>query len=503
MAWARSPTTVSEPLSERRDGHLQLHRGEVLDLVDDDVPVGADLVRLGDPCRRGRGAGRAPPWRRRARPRPPASSARRPRRRIAAGGARRPPRASSRPAAASSSRARDPNRSWSSSAGVSTGHIRSRAARTSGCGADRLAQLPRRHGFAPPTRRHRREHLVLDEAPAGVVTAEPAPRRLDDAGRLLDGEAYEAGAERHAQFLTQRALPIAHRLVDHPRHAGVPLDLGGERRVAGIDAGSGPLHVRHEIGEHDLLDAGLAERRQHPLDVAQEDPVRPDHEHTLVLEREAVGVEEVGGTVEGDHGLAGTRPALDDEHPGLRRADDLVLLGLDRGDDVTERAGAAPLERGEQRRVAAERRLRRRRAPRRGRRRGGRRRTARPRDRAPCAPRPRSDAAAGAPSARGRWPGRRARRPAPASRRRPGRTCSSATARRPMWKLSTPSGLSAYRSMRPNTSAASPRSRSARRLTRASSKALRSKRAWKVPPRSASLRSRSRHADSLVRSRHS
>ena len=61
--------------------------------------------------------------------------------------------------------------------------------------------------------------------------------------------------------------------------------------------------------------------------------------------------------MEGDDGLAGARPTLHDEHAGLRRADDLVLLGLDRGDDVPERAGAAPLERGEQRRVAAQLRV--------------------------------------------------------------------------------------------------------------------------------------------------
>ena len=72
-----------------------------------------------------------------------------------------------------------------------------------------------------------------------------------------------------------------------------------------------------------------------------------------------------------------------------------------------------------------------------------------------------------------------------------------------MWKLSVPSGRSARRSMRPNTSAASPRSRSFSRLTRASSNALRSKRACMVPPRSASWMSRSRHADVLVDSRHS
>ena len=67
-----------------------------------------------------------------------------------------------------------------------------------------------------------------------------------------------------------------------------------------------------------------------------------------------------------------------------------------------------------------------------------------------------------------------------------------------MWKPSSSvaaliGGLDC-RSMRPKTSAALPRSRSVSRLTSASSKALRSKRAWNVPPRSASLRSRSRHA---------
>ena len=136
---------------------------------------------------------------------------------------------------------------------------------------------------------------------------------------------------------------------------GVALDASSQRGVGRV-AGAAPLDVGHEVGEHDLLDARLAERRQDALDVAEEHAVRADHEHALVLEREAMGVEQVGGAVQGDDGLAGAGAALDDEHAGLRRADDLVLLGLDRGDDVAERAGAAALERGEQRRVAAQRR---------------------------------------------------------------------------------------------------------------------------------------------------
>ena len=112
------------------------------------------------------------------------------------------------------------------------------------------------------------------------------------------------------------------------------------------------LHVGHQVGQDDQLDAGLAERGQHLLDVAQEDPVGTDHEDALVLQREPVGVEEVGGPVQRHHRLAGAGTALDHEDARLRGADDLVLLGLDGADDVAELAGAAGLQRGQQGRVA-------------------------------------------------------------------------------------------------------------------------------------------------------
>ena len=69
-----------------------------------------------------------------------------------------------------------------------------------------------------------------------------------------------------------------------------------------------------EVGQHRQLDAGLAEAREHLLDVAEEEPVGADHEHALALEREPVGVEQVGGAVEGDDRLAGAGAALHDEH---------------------------------------------------------------------------------------------------------------------------------------------------------------------------------------------
>ena len=98
-----------------------------------------------------------------------------------------------------------------------------------------------------------------------------------------------------------------------------------------------------------LAHRGLAERRQHLRDVAQEDRVRPDDEHALLVEQLPVLVEQERGAVQADRGLAGAGAALHDEARVERRADDDVLLGLDGGDDVAHRAGARALELGEQR----------------------------------------------------------------------------------------------------------------------------------------------------------
>ena len=152
--------------------------------------------------------------------------------------------------------------------------MRSSAARTSGSVRTALAHVA---GRTPSSPRHdgghRRPHLALDPAPAGVVAAEAAAGRLTMRDRVVGAQAHVARAERHDEILAQRALAVADGLVDDVAHAGVALDAGRERRVDLLAAGGEP-HVGHEVGEHDLLDAGLAERRQHLLDVAQEHPVR-------------------------------------------------------------------------------------------------------------------------------------------------------------------------------------------------------------------------------------
>ena len=47
-----------------------------------------------------------------------------------------------------------------------------------------------------------------------------------------------------------------------------------------------------------------------------------------------VGVEQVGGSVQGDDGLARARTAVDDQGAAGTRADDGVLIGLDRAQHV-------------------------------------------------------------------------------------------------------------------------------------------------------------------------
>ena len=71
----------------------------------------------------------------------------------------------------------------------------------------------------------------------------------------------------------------------------------------------------------------------------------------MALHPLALGIEQIRDAVQCDDGLAGARPALDDEHTGVVETDDRVLLGLDRGHDVAHPVAARGVDRGEQRHV--------------------------------------------------------------------------------------------------------------------------------------------------------
>ena len=65
-------------------------------------------------------------------------------------------------------------------------------------------------------------------------------------------------------------------------------------------------------------------------------------------------VEEEGGPVQPDRGLAGAWSTLDRQELVEGGTDDLVLLGLNGGDDVEHLARTRPLELGQQRVAAAQ-----------------------------------------------------------------------------------------------------------------------------------------------------
>jgi hypothetical protein len=144
-----------------------------------------------------------------------------------------------------------------------------------------------------------------------------------------------------------QCLPVAYDVGEDVGHLGAALDGGG---LGGVRAGG--LHAGVELADGREEYAGLAEAGQHLADVAEERRVGADDQDGAAGQQFAVLVEEVGGAVQGDGGLAGAGAALDDHHPAVRGADDAVLVGLDGAHDVAHAAGARGVQRGEQYGVA-------------------------------------------------------------------------------------------------------------------------------------------------------
>ena len=122
-------------------------------------------------------------------------------------------------------------------------------------------------------------------------------------------------------------------------------------RVASGVSSAVTRQAGHEVAGRHEHDVGLAQRRQDAADVVQERRVRPDHEHAVARHPLALRVEQVRDAVQRHDGLAGARAALDDEHTGVVEPDDLVLLGLDRRDDVAHALAARRVHGREQDRV--------------------------------------------------------------------------------------------------------------------------------------------------------
>ena len=185
--------------------------------------------------------------------------------------------------------------------------------------------------------RHHGAHHGLDEGFARLVVRFAGASRVGD--RLLD----VGGAHRHVERVETNhrkpgwnALAAFHSVGDGMRHARVALERGDARRVlgAGGDAGQQRRHGARQ-------NAGFAQRGEHLVNVMEECVARAHDEHAGMRQALAMRVQQISGAVQSHGGLAGARSALHDERLAHVGADDAVLFGLDRGDDVRHLARTA------------------------------------------------------------------------------------------------------------------------------------------------------------------
>ncbi|WP_418605574.1 hypothetical protein [Georgenia sp. SUBG003] len=179
----------------------------------------------------------------------------------------------------------------------------------------------------------------------GLVVGRAGVGRRERLGPVprAEPEVEPVGLDRHplgGRFLVQTdgRLDGLHHLRGRLQAGHLRVGLGRRRSPLGdeIPQGAGP---------HTLL----AEAGQHVRDIDQVGLVRTDHQHAAVAGEAGLGVEQVGRAVQGDDGLAGARTAVDDQRPAGTRADDRVLVRLDRAEDVPHPRRAAGTEAGDER----------------------------------------------------------------------------------------------------------------------------------------------------------
>ena len=208
---------------------------------------------------------------------------------------------------------------------------------------------PRDRVLHPVVRRvaaalHRQQHVVRQplrqHLPGRLVADRPLAQLLQHLGHRVRGHPPLAGPARHHERLGRRPDLRPDRAFQDRGEPGVALEDGRRRRVPSADRTAAADQL---LGRR-MPDLDLAERGQHGADVVEERPVRTHDEDPGPQQPVAERVQQPGRPVQPDRGLAGTRRTLHAyRRPGVG-ADDLVLLRLDRGDDVAHRADARALD---------------------------------------------------------------------------------------------------------------------------------------------------------------
>ena len=173
---------------------------------------------------------------------------------------------------------------------------------------------------------------------AAAVHLVVGQHRLPDPGQFHRVQFQDLALDADPHLLRGGVRGAANQPAKHLQHPQRTLQGGRRCRVD-------PLrdHAQHVTGngpDRAQRHGFLTEARQHPFDVVHEHRAGAHDEHPALLEAGPVGVQQIGGAVQGHDGLAGAGTAADDRHPLVGGADGLVLLRLDGGDDVAH--GAAP-----------------------------------------------------------------------------------------------------------------------------------------------------------------
>jgi len=174
------------------------------------------------------------------------------------------------------------------------------------------------------------------------VGAETPLGLLDDHLALKDREAQVLQAIPEHEVASELSLTLANSAANDLDDLEVAFHLCCG---FGIEAVGANLR-HHEVAQDSKAHPGLAQRWENLFDVGQEQAIRSQHKDTLILKRESVGVEQIRRAVKRHDRLAGARATLDHKEATKGSSNYLVLLALDRRDDVSKAARAGGLESG-------------------------------------------------------------------------------------------------------------------------------------------------------------
>ena len=149
--------------------------------------------------------------------------------------------------------------------------------------------------------------------------------------------------------LSRHLLTIRHRTLNNLHHAQIALQRGN-RAVLLRHSTQTRIQGRQRSHHH----ASLTQRRKHTLDIPHERIRRTNHQHTSLRQALTVRIQQVRRTMQRHSSLTGTRATLHNTHTRQLRADNRILLSLNRRHNIAHAAGTLLIQRRQQRTLTVE-----------------------------------------------------------------------------------------------------------------------------------------------------